>query len=503
MPMLSPTRFLLGKTKSLALCSLLLAGASPMLFGQAAINIGDRVELFTDDFLIDQLSGGAKKVLQKPVPKEVVFTTDAKWEGNVSCYFSIFQDGDMYRMYYRGASGFPDLKDYYASILGKDKKMLPADQTKSPYPEQVICVAESKDGINWTRPEVNIFERDGSKKNNIVWAGDSAAHNLAIFKDGNPAATPDAKYKGIGGKGNPGLFRSADGYRFEKFGSSRVEKGTFDSQNLAFWDSANEEYRMYWRYLPQTEGKALGVRTATSKDYITWTNEKDLKYLNEPDPATLEFADRVHLYTNAIQPYFNAPHILIGFPTRYVHKGSLTWPLLMTSRDGVNFDRWLDPLIPLDAPQDRGTERANFMAWGMLQLPGKPDEISVYAGEAYRSYGPMTRLRRFAYRLDGFVSVSAGPEGGEILTKPVIFTGKEMVINYKANEGGSVRVEILNENGRVLKDFSLEDCEPLTGDSTKALVKWKGNSDLTGAPSDECVRLRFVLKNADLFSIKL
>lgn len=471
-------------------------------FGQAAINVGSRVELFTDDYVIHQLTGDAKKVLQHPEPKEVVFTTDAKWEGNTVGYFSMFQDGDEYRMYYRGSSSFPTLAEYYASILGPDKKLKSPDKIDNPFPPEATCVALSKDGITWTRPELDIFERDGSKKNNIVWEGNgSESHNMSVFKDSNPKAAPDAPYKAIGGKGNPQTLASEDGFHWKKTGRTGVKLGTFDSQNQAFWDSAREEYRLYWRYFPP--GGALGIRTATSKDFVTWENETDVNYIGRPKAEELEFTQRVHLYAACVQPYFNAPHIIVGFPTRYTHKGSLTWPLLMTSRDGVNFDRWdEEPVIPLTAPANRDTERSNTMALGMLQLPGKPDEISVYAKEAYRGYGPV-RLRRFVYRLDGFVSITAGAEGGEMVTKPLIFTGKNLVVNYKVREGGSLRVEIMDENGKVLKDFALADCEPLTGDSTKAVVQWKGNSDLSGAPSDECVRFRFVMKNADLYSIKL
>ena len=38
-----------------------------------------------------------------------------------------------------------------------------------------------------------------------------------------------------------------------------------------------------------------------------------LKYPGLPDEA---------LYTNQIIPYYRAPHILMGFPTRYVDRGS-------------------------------------------------------------------------------------------------------------------------------------------------------------------------------------
>ncbi len=476
--------------KRLLVPCLTLFGAATMALGQPAINIGDRVELFTDNYLIDQLSGDAKKVLQKPEPQEVVFTADAPWEGNISANFGLFQDGDTYRMYYRGGSSFTTQKAYHDWRTSTDKQ-------NDPYPLQVACVAESKDGIHWTRPDLGIVERDGSKKNNILLESNSEGHNFAAFKDENPKATPEMRYKGIAGKGNPQLFKSADGFHWEKIGRSGVKEGTFDSHNLAFWDSVRQEYRMYWRLSTKL---IRGIRTATSKDFVTWENEQNLTYPGIPEEG--DYKKAIQFYTNAVQPYFRAPHIFIGFPTQFILKGELTQPLFMSSRDGVAFDLWTDPVIPTTAPKDRDAERSNYMAWGVLHLPGKPDEISVYAKEAYRKYGPV-RLRRFTYRLDGFVSISAGADGGEMVTKPLIFTGKELVVNYKVRSGGSLRMEIQDKNGKVLKDFRLEDSEPLTGDSTKAVAKWKGNSDLTGVLSDESVRIRFVLKDADIYSIKL
>ena len=68
------------------------------------IVIGDRRELFVDDYLIERLGGEAKQVLQIPEPREVVLTCDQPWEGNTSAYFTVLADGDGYRMYYRGSA---------------------------------------------------------------------------------------------------------------------------------------------------------------------------------------------------------------------------------------------------------------------------------------------------------------------------------------------------------------------------------------------------------------
>jgi len=471
-----------------------LAAILPLSLHAQPIELKDPLQLFTDDYVIEKLSGEAQRVLQKPQPKEVVFTTDAPWEGNTSAYFTVFQAGDVYRMYYRGS-------EFTEPPKAEKEGEIPKPLEK----REVICVAESADGIHWTRPTLNQFSWDGSKENNIVWMGDSAAHNLSPFKDENPAAAPEARYKAIGGKGGPRGFQSADGLHWSMIADKAlVSDGTFDSQNLAFWDAARNEYRMYWRI----NTKAVrGIRTATSQDFATWENHTDLTYPGKPNPDDLEWEDKVQLYTNAIMPYFRAPHLFIGFPTQFIQKGKQTppkfyqtQPLFMSSRDGVVFERWDEPIIPTTAPSNRDGNRSNYMAWGMLQLPGNENEISMYASENYYGNTP-PRLRRFVYRLDGFVSVHAGANGGELLTKPLVGAGTELVLNYRTGSGGSVRVELQDAEGKPLEGFLLVDCEPLTGDSINAVVKWKGNSTLKTAPAG--TRMRFVLQDADLFSMKL
>ena len=92
-----------------ALCLLVTPGVAAELVPDkpptlaAVIDIGSRRELFVDDYLIASMEGADLKV-QQPQPQEVVFTTDAPWEGNTSAYFTVFQDGDLYRMYYRGSA---------------------------------------------------------------------------------------------------------------------------------------------------------------------------------------------------------------------------------------------------------------------------------------------------------------------------------------------------------------------------------------------------------------
>jgi hypothetical protein len=165
----------------------------------------------------------------------------------------------------------------------------------------------------------------------------------------------------------------------------------------------------------------------------------------------------------------------------------------MASRDGQTFRRYTDAVIPTTAPQDRDGNRSNYMAWGVHEL--KPGELSVYAKEAYYA-GVGSRLRRFVYRVDGFVALHAGDEGGEVVTRPLTFKGSKLVLNYRAADKGSVGVEIMYGDGTPgIRATGLD------GDHASSTVVWDKDADaivFAGKP----VRLRFTLKNADLFSFR-
>ncbi len=281
--------------------------------------IGSRRELFVDHALIERIEGAAKLEVQEPAPEEVVLVTDQPWEGNTCAYYTIFQDGDLYRMYYRGSHWDEKTK-------------------KATHPE-VTCYAESKDGIHWTKPNLGLVEWDGSKANNILLDG-LGTHCFVAFKDENPAAPPAARYKGISrgrpvGKAGLYVFQSPDAIHWSLIKDEPViTEGAFDSQNLAFWDPLTKEYVDYHRIF--VDG-VRSIMTSTSKDFVNWTKPVLLKYPNAP---------KQHLYTNAVRPYPRAPHIRIGFPTRYLPQGSRVEPVFMASRDGVTFERYQKPVIP-------------------------------------------------------------------------------------------------------------------------------------------------------------
>jgi hypothetical protein len=492
------------------------AGAEP-------VAIGSRRELFLDDALIEQLGGGAALRLHEPQAQEVVLTHDAPWEGSGSGYHSIFRDGGLYRMYY---------KAWHLEVGG--------GKVKTDTHPLYCCYAESDDGLHWRKPELGLFDFRGSKANNIVLTpGKYGAVNpdpghCAVFKDENPAAAPAARYKAIFRSNTPkGLlpFQSPDGLHWTPMSEAPViTNGAFDSENLAFWDGARGEYRAYWRTFSagvtdENNWKPAGVRairTATSKDFVHWENEADLQYTDSPAE---------HLYTNQVKPYHRAPHLLIGFPTRYTERGwsesmralpelehreqraasnqrygtAITEGLIMASRDGVHFKRWneafLRPGIEREGTWNYGHQ---YIGWHLVEtksaLPGAPNELSLYATESYWT-GNSSALRRYTLRLDGFVSVKAPMKGGELVTKPLTFTGQKLTLNFSSSAAGSVQVELQDAASQPLPGYALADCPTLFGDSLERTVTWKNGAEVSGL-AGKPIRLRVVLKDADLFSFR-
>ena len=446
---------------------------------EAPIDIGSRLELFIDDYLIESLDG-ARLVLHRPMDQEVAIVHDEPWEGNICCGHTVFQDGEIYRMYYRGR--------HHDFEQGKET-------------HHFCCYAESKDGIHWTKPKLGIVEFDGSKENNIILAGRDR-FNLAPFKDTNPDCKPDERYKAMtNGHGGMDAYKSADGIRWSPIVEGHViTKGAFDSLNLAFWDELRGCYVEFHR------GFRNGIRdimTGTSDDFVHWSDPVWVEYPGSPPQ---------HMYTNAIKPYYRAPHILVGFPKRFVpsRRGTshpipgVSEAVLLTSRDGLNFHRWDEAFIRPGFQEQRWVNRNNYPAWGIVvtesHMEGAPDELSIYTTEGYYT-GDSCQLRRHSIRVDGFVSVQAPLAGGQMVTKPIVFDGKQLVMNFATSAAGSIQVEIQDGDGKPIPGFTLANSPEIFGDDLERIAAWKGGADvsrLAGKP----IRLRFVLKDADLYSIR-
>jgi len=276
---------------------------------------------------------------------------------------------------------------------------------------------------------------------------------------------------------------------------------------VAFWDAVYGRYVAFFRVWMPNGGKVRSVATLTSDDFVHWSDP----------PKWLEYGDvpAEQLYDNNITVYPRAPHIFMGFPMRMVGGrtklpdnplalgGAVNDAVFMTSRDGLHFHRWQEAFIRPGPQEGRWWHENNCPAWGIVttksHIVGAPDELSFYSNEYYHS--AQSNLRRYTLRMDGFVSVHTDYAGGELTTKPVTIEGSELMMNYSTSAVGSIRVEIQDQEGNPIAGYTLADCPEIYGDAIEEVVKWKAGSDVS-ALTGQVVRLRFALKDADLYAIR-
>ena len=459
--------------------------------GEPVRDIGSRLELFLDDYVIDRLQGARLK-LHSPRSKGIVLRFDQPWEGEFSGFPRIVGDAGVYRMYYRG---------------------LPPWKKGAPLVEST-CVAVSRDGIRWEKPNVGRIELLGSTRNNAVFVGSG----FAPFLDTRPGVPHSQRLKAL--KAPPRLkteigvraYVSSDGVQWEEMHDAYPG----DRLGSVFWSPVEDRYVQYVRSDDERSGELIrSVSRATSSDFMAW-GEFSFMDFGSNRPTREE-----QLYTIGVRPYFRAPHIYLALAARFLpNKRSLTDEecrelgrhplgggcssiadavLLSIRASEPNRVRWTFP----EAFVRPGLEASSWSA--RTNYPGKgfiatsEEEISFYV---QRDYGFKTNgLERFVVRTDGFTSVRAPYGGGEFLTRPLRFSGNELVLNYATSAAGGIRVEVQDRHGEPIPGRTLDDCPEIIGDEIERVVRWKEGSAL-GRLQGTVVRLRFLMKDADLYSIR-
>ncbi len=459
--------------------------------GEPVRDIGSRLELFLDDTLIDRFQGVRLK-LHRPRSNGIVLRFDEPWEGEFSGFPRIVDDSGTYRMYYRG---------------------LPPWKKGEPLVEST-CVAVSRDGIHWEKPNVGRIELLGSTRNNAVFEGSG----FAPFLDTRPGVPHSERLKAL--KGPPRLkteigvraYVSADGIHWQ------MMHDAYPGERLGsvFWSAVEDRYVQYVRSDDERSEELIRtVSRATSSDFTGWGEFSVMDFGSTP-PTREE-----QLYTIGVRPYFRAPHIYLALAARFVpYKRSLTDEeceklgrhplgggcssiadavLLSIRASEPNRIRWTFPeaFVRPGLEPSSWSARTNYPGEGFIAT--SDNEISFYV---QRDYGFKTNgMERFVVRTDGFASVRAPYGGGEFLTRPLRFSGNELVLNYATSAAGGIRVEVQDEKGEPIPGRSLDDCTEIIGDEVERVVRWKDGPAL-GRLQGTVVRLRFVMKGADLYSIR-
>ena len=496
------------------------------------INIGNRRECFFDSFLINETETNAEVRLNKPVRRSVILELDKPWEGKYNTFFCpIFAEGK-WRM-------------YYTSTLSPKEKF--------------ISLLESDDGQRWTRPSLGIVDFRGSKDNNIIMDLEMLSKfeftgfdNFSVFFDENPSCLPDERYKMVAWwQGHAALLAlfSSDGIHFTK---SRLvtDDGEFDSQNRAFWSDYHKKYFCYYRgehepaenisiidrsYTDKTANALFDpekfllrepgdgtfsfmrdVRVIESNDFVNWSLQKPIKFSGSD----------YQLYNNVVFPYPRAPHLLVAFPLRYVERKAWTKNydelcgredrlarmkqmarmglaisdgLFMSSRDGVNFTKYDESLIPPPAENPEAFVYGDGTASPALieipsEIPGADNEYMIIVRESFRATSGYNKLVKYTSRLDGFVSLHAGGEERQIVTKEFIYDGTELFANIQTSARGYAYFTLKSGN----EEYASVE---VFGNSTDKRIRFDDDGAVK-ALSGKPVTLEIKMYDCDLYSIK-
>jgi len=461
------------------------------------IELGTRRELFVDHFLIEKMENTGLK-LHPPRVANTAIRIDKPWEGAFNGGCCVIQDGGLFRMYYRGLK--PNGLVY-------------------------LCYAESTDGIEWTKPNLRLFEVMGTRDNNVI-APDTP--NYDLFLDTRPGIPDEERYKmtrySVAGKrlspyfAGSGvkmvhLFTSGDGLRFEPAGDEPMLTcdwpNAFDSHNIFFWSEVEQQYVCYFRYMD--DYRTMG--RITSPDLRIWADPESMTYGDTP---------REELYTNSTMPYPRAPHIYLALPARFmpgrrvvteaqlsdmnvatagehVYYEDCSEGVFMTTRAGTAvYDRtFMEGYVRPGIGPNNWVSRTNYPLHGVVQT-GK-DELSFYVSRHYAQ--PTWHIRRYVLRLDGFSSINASYAGGSWTSRVCTFSGSALEINYATGAAGHIRVGLQDHSGQPLIGYTLDDCDEIIGDETARLVTWRGQSGLVSI-NGEPVRLKFEMKDADVYGIR-
>ena len=375
----------------------------------------------------------------------------------------------------------------------------------------VDLYATSTNGINWVKPALNLRSTCGSASNNMYSTRPTGGGITSVIH--TPWETdPAQRYKlmNFDTGGYWGAW-SSNGVNIVDAPNNPVFTGGSDVGQFC-WDPHTQQYLGYvkngWYDANGLPRRAVALTTTTNittwpkESLILWPDAYDDRWSTNP-------IQRTHFYGLSAFPYesmylgflwiFQATNMAQGNP------GYLIGPIfdeLVSSHDGVNWTREEAPRPPILPLGTNGTwDRCMVFTARAPVVDG--DTIKVW-------YGGFDQMHDYNYaithgaiglatlRKDGFASLDAVATTGTVLTKALSGAGGALQVNYQANTGGSLKVEVCDVNYNVLSGYSQADCVPLTSGSITQAVTWTAHTQLPTGIS--LLRLRFVLQNASLYS---
>jgi hypothetical protein len=395
----------------------------------------------------------------------------------------------------------------YGSVIFDDQEQLfklwytvfdsSAYFSKTPFSYN-ICYAESKNGFDWEKPVLNLFDNRGTvdSENNAIKLGREKTSGIDV--EINPYSTSAADRFVAIHNDSGGVFvsTSSDGKSFDCSFEAPAVWYHSDTNNNFIYDEIRDKWLMYVRPrafagedLHHANRRRVAVKE--SPDLKSWTHERTVIVPEEGDPTDfygLTVFRRGDLFFGSLQLYETEQHHI---------SSELIW-----SGDGFSWQR-----LPLQA-QKSWLAPDSDGSWddGMVFLYEKPvilnNEMRFYyngTDTPHTDFGA-SAIGLATTPLDRLIGARALPDTlGRILTRPMRVNG-DLFINAEAR--GNMRVEVRSAvRDEPIEGWTASDCTPFTGDSLDLPVRWgeKTLQDLNG----QIIRLRFSLDKATLYSFDI
>lgn len=377
-----------------------------------------------------------------------------------------------------------------------------------------VALAVSNDGVNWTKPALNITgtRYTTSPQNNFVKLPFNHMGGPCVFED--PNAPLGQRYRMSATVDEKTLYAmtSGDGVNWTTSGvvDDRGSSAALDSLNATFWDPLTQNYREYgrWWYGGGYGGRrGVYMKEANTWDGV-WTGSR--QYILDPlsmiPAGSRQYFD---IYTPSIQPYHGQ---YIGLPAVYHHPGSWSasgpiYPSFMYSANGTDwsFHDAYQPIIDLAAHgQNEENFGMAFPATSIVEHDGMMYIYYSYFPENHSESRSSGEIHLATLPQDRFVGIGSTPgKIGTWTTSPITLSDDPVRLIVNAVVDASLYVEVLDtETDTPISGFSLNDSTPLTpGDFINAMVKWGGVGDLA-ALAGRTVSLRFTMDEATVYGFR-